>query len=216
MDLNVSICSKTKDDPNISNIDKYLPSIMNDVINGNGDSDKHLMTLFSIAIGIKAKKILELGVRNGKTTLPLLLAAKINNGKVVSIDINETTFTPPDDLKEYLEFKQMDALKYLEDVNKDEPFDLIFIDDWHAYKHVKKELEFIDKMVSPKSVVLLHDLMYGNHAPHYHADLTLVDGQWADGGPYRAVAELNQQFWEFSTIPVNNGLTLLRKKYTNL
>ena len=31
------------------------------------------------------------------------------------------------------------------------------------------------------------------------------------GGPYRAVAELNPQFWEWSTLPWNNGLTILRK-----
>jgi len=197
-------------------LNKYLNNVINDVVNGNGDSDKHLMTLFSIALGTKSKKILELGVRDGKTTLPLLLAAKMNNGKVTSIDINDTIFTPPEELKEYLEFKKMDALKYLEEVSKDEPFDLIYIDDWHAYQHVKKELEYIDQMVSPRTVILLHDLMYGNHAPHYHSDLTLKHGQWEGGGPYRAVAELNPQFWEFSTIPVNNGLTLLRKKYTNL
>lgn len=198
-------------------VNQYLPTIINDVVHGTGDSDKHLMTLFSIAISINAKKILELGVRNGKTTLPLLLAAKINSGKVTSVDINETLFVPPSELKTFLEFKQMDAIKYLDELKPDdEPFDLIFIDDWHAYNHVKNELEIIDKLVSPRTVILLHDLMYGNHAPHYHSDLTLKDGQWAEGGPYRAVAELNSQFWEFSTIPVNNGLTLLRKKYTNL
>jgi predicted O-methyltransferase YrrM len=196
-------------------MNKQITCVINDVLNGNGDSDKHLMTLFSIAISMNAKKILELGVRDGKTTLPLLLAAKINSGKVTSIDINDTIFKPPDNLKDYLEFKKMDALKYLEEVDKNEPFDLIYIDDWHAYSHVKTELEYIDRMVSPKSIIILHDLMYGNHVPHYHSDLTLKDGQWAEGGPYRAVAELNPQFWEFSTIPSNNGLTILRKKYTN-
>ena len=198
-----------------TSINKHVHTVINDVIDGNGDSDKHLMTLFSIALGSKSKKILELGVRNGKTTLPLLLAAKINGGKVISIDINDTTFTPPDDLKDYLEFVKMDALQYLKDVNKEEPFDLIFVDDWHSYQHVKKELEYIDQMVSPRSIVLLHDLMYGNYTPHYHSDLTLTEGQWAEGGPYRAVAELNSQFWEFSTLPFNNGLTILRKKYSN-
>ena len=37
---------------------KYLDNIIEDVVNGGGDSDKHLMTLFSIAIGMKSKKIL--------------------------------------------------------------------------------------------------------------------------------------------------------------
>ena len=34
-------------------------------------------------------------------------------------------------------------------------------------------------------------------------------GKWWDA--YRAVAELNPQFWEWSTLPWNNGLTILRK-----
>ena len=61
----------------------------------------------------------------------------------------------------------------------------------------------------------MHDLMYGNTDPFYHADLSHHEGQWASGGPYRAVAELNPQFWEWSTLPWNNGLTILRKKYSN-
>jgi len=93
---------------------------------------------------------------------------------------------------------------------------LIYVDDWHSYDHVKKELEYIDKLVSPSSVVLLHDLMYANYEPHYHTDIACRDGQWANGGPYRAVAELDQNFWEFATIPVSNGLTILRKKYSKL
>lgn len=194
-----------------------LESIIESVLNGTGDSDRHLLTLFSIALEIKATKILELGVRDGKTTLPLLLAARLNGGHVTSVDINETSFTVDNKYKDLHQFIQMDALEYLKNLDeKDTPFDLIFIDDWHAYDHVKQELEYIDKLVSPRTVILLHDLMYGNHCPHYHSDLTLQDGQWARGGPYRAVAELNPQFWEFSTIPVNNGLTILRKKYTNL
>ena len=193
----------------------YLSGIVEDVVSGKGDSDKHLMTLFSIALSTNSKKMLELGVRNGKTTLPLLVAAKYNSGFLTSVDINDTNFVPPKELKKYHEFKKSDAIEYLNNCN-DGPYDLIYIDDWHSYQHVKKELEIIDRLVSPRTVILLHDLMYGNYHPHYHTDLTLKSGQWAEGGPYRAVAELDPQFWEFSTIPVNNGLTILRKKYSNL
>jgi predicted O-methyltransferase YrrM len=186
------------------------------VLNGTGDSDKHLMTLYSIAIGMKAKRILELGVRGGSTTLPLLMAAGKNKGSLTSVDIQDTTFTPPYNLNTVTwNFVKSDALSFLKKQNPTEPYDLIYIDDWHAYKHVKDELNEIDRLVSPKSVILIHDLMYGNTCPHYHSDLTLKDGQWADGGPYRAVAELPSQFWEFSTLPYNNGLTILRKKYSN-
>ena len=192
-----------------------LTKILEMSLNGNGDSDKHIMTLFSIAIGGKSKNIIELGVRGGNTTLPLILAAKLNGGKVTSVDINETEFECPEDLQDNWTFVKSDAIEFLSKINPDETIDLIYIDDWHSYEHVKKELEIIDRLISPSTIILLHDLMYGNTNPFYHTDLTLKDGQWANGGPYRAVAELNPQFWEFATLPWNNGLTILRKKYSN-
>jgi predicted O-methyltransferase YrrM len=192
-----------------------LEFIIDKTINGEGDSDRHLSTLFSLVIGSKGKNILELGVRNGDTTLPFLLGAKINQGRVYSVDINDTTFDVPNDLKEYWDFSKMDSVDYLEKWDTSNSLDIVYIDDWHSYDHVKKELEILDRLVSPSSIILLHDLMYGGTTPFYHSDITLKYGQWANGGPYRAVAELDQQFWEFSTLPWNNGLTILRKKYSN-
>jgi predicted O-methyltransferase YrrM len=182
---------------------------------GKGDSDQHVLTLYSIALGSKAKNILELGVRNGDSTRPLLAAAYKNGGKLTSVDINETSFVPDECYRENWCFVKGDALEFLQTQNPEQPYDLIFIDDWHAYQHVKQELIEIDRLVSPRTVILVHDLMYGNTCPHYHSDLTLTTGQWAHGGPYRAVAELSSQFWEFATLPYNNGLTVLRKKYSN-
>jgi hypothetical protein len=57
--------------------------------------------------------------------------------------------------------------------------------------------------------------MYGSTQPFYHSDLTIKNGQWANGGPYRAIGELDLNFWEWSTLPWNNGLTILRKKYSS-
>ncbi len=195
---------------------QHFEYLLSKSINGTGDSDQHLLTLFSVAISIKAKKILELGVRNGDTSLPFLLAAQQTGGFVESVDLQNTNFKCPSDLKKYWQFYNSDALTFLESkVQNNEKYDLIYVDDWHSYEHVKKELEFIDQLVRPSSVVLLHDLMYGNTCPYYHVDLTPCSPQWANGGPYRAVAELNNNFWEFSTIPSNNGMTLLRKKYSS-
>jgi hypothetical protein len=56
--------------------------------------------------------------------------------------------------------------------------------------------------------------MHGHTEPFYNVDLTLESGQWEGGGPYRAVAELPRQFWEFATLPWWHGLTILRKKYS--
>lgn len=183
---------------------------------GINDSDKHFLTLFSIALASEAKHIIELGVREGGTTLPLLTAAKMNNGTLHSVDINKTNFDPPTDIKKHWKFYHQDAIQFLENWDRSKEVGLVYVDDWHSYTHVKKELEQLDSIVSPSSVIILHDLMYGGTCPFYHSDLTTSAGeQWADGGPYRAVAELNFQFWEFATLPWNNGLTILRKKYSN-
>lgn len=190
--------------------------IIEKTLRGNGDSDSHLATLFALCLNIKAKKILELGVRNGDTTLPFLCAAALTKGFVESVDINRTNFNCPSEYEKFWQFTQCDAIQYLENIKTNDPYDIIYIDDWHSYDHVKKELQIIDKIISPNSLVLLHDLMYANSQPFYHTDLTLKHGQWANGGPYRAVAELDTQFWEFSTIPACNGLTILRKKYSGL
>lgn len=182
---------------------------------GNGDSDKHLLTLFSLCLTTGGKNFIELGVRNGDTTLPLLLASEKLKATLYSVDIKKTEYEPEKNLKPFWKFFEMDSVKFLEEWDVNKNIDLIYIDDWHSYDHVKKQLEILDKIVSPKTIILLHDLMYGNTCPFYHTDLTMKEGQWANGGPYRAVAELNPQFWEFSTIPYNNGLTLLRKKYSS-
>ena len=182
-------------------------------INGKNDSDRHLMTIFSIALATRGKNYLELGVRSGTTTRPILDAANLNGGILRSVDIGERPQIYEDD---WLYF-QRDAIEFLEWyqlTNQPTP-DFVYVDDWHSYDHVKKELEILDKIVTPNTVILLHDLMYGNTAPYYHSDITLKDGQWANGGVYRAVAELDPQFWEFATLPWSHGLTILRKKYSN-
>jgi predicted O-methyltransferase YrrM len=180
---------------------------------GRGDSDQHTLTLFGIALALRPKAMLELGVRQGMTTLPLLYAAKLSTAVLHSVDIEMTTFNCPEELSLNWVFFKSDAIAYLEAaVARNEKYDLIYIDDWHSYDHVKRELELIDKITTPESVIILHDLMYSNYQPNYHCNINDPDPQWANGGPYRAVAELPNNVWEYVTIPVNHGLTILRKK----
>ena len=192
-----------------------MKKFIDKALHGKLDSDRHLISIFSIALASKGEVYVELGVREGHTSEPLHKAAELNLGKLWSVDVNEPTeYRPPDNTAHY-EFKKIDSIKFLEEWPKHIKMDVVFVDDWHSYEHVKKQLELLDKCVGPSSIILLHDLMYGNTEPFYHTDLTLTDGQWAEGGPYRAVSELNPQFWEWSTLPWNNGLTILRKKYSN-
>lgn len=187
--------------------------LLNKVLRGSADSDQHLLTFFSLALNIKAKKILELGVRDGNSTIPFILAAAELNGFVESVDLEQTRWQCPPDFQRYWSFTKSDAIKYLEDcVAKNKQYDLIYIDDWHAYDHVKRELELVENMITPSGLILIHDTMYSNTQPDYHMEINTTDAQWAGGGPYRAVAELDPNVWEWATIPANHGMTLLRKK----
>jgi hypothetical protein len=50
-----------------------------------------------------------------------------------------------------------------------------------------------------------------NSVPNYTLTFNMGD-EWAGGGPYKALLELDMDKWEYATIPVNHGLTILRKK----
>jgi hypothetical protein len=73
----------------------------------------------------------------------------------------------------------------------------------------------IEQLIDNKSIILLHDLMAFTE-PEYHLPLEGQKGtEWGEGGPTRAVFELDRNIWEWATIPINNGLTILRTRYCN-
>ena len=190
-----------------------MKSLIDKAIHGDMDSDRHLISIFAMSLASRGKVFVELGVREGHTTEPLYEAAKLVGAHLWSVDLNDPTKYKPNNGN--YTFVKQDSIKFLKQWPKDKKIDVAFVDDWHSYPHVKRQLELLDELVGPSSIILMHDLMYGNTDPFYHVDLSHHEGQWASGGPYRAVAELNPQFWEWSTLPWNNGLTILRKKYSN-
>ncbi len=190
--------------------------------NGKGDIDEHLMTLFSLSLSMKPSMILELGVRTARSSLPFLAACDIIDSKLFSVDVNpiRPDFQFPEDWKSRWKFYQKDAIKFLEEDLEEILQDtedsgrprIFYIDDWHSYEHVKKEIELISKYATPSDIFLLHDLMYYNSQPQYRSVQNSKHKQWDHGGPFRAVNELDLEEWEFSTIPRCNGMTILRKK----
>ena len=46
-------------------------------LHGNMDSDRHLVSIFAMALASRGKVVVELGVREGHTTEPLYEANKI-------------------------------------------------------------------------------------------------------------------------------------------
>ena len=52
---------------------------------GDLDSDRHIITIFSIALASRGKTFVELGVREGHTSEPLYEAAKLTGGHLWSV-----------------------------------------------------------------------------------------------------------------------------------
>ena len=189
--------------------------LMNRTLKTKNDGEtqyfEHVLTFFSIALQMKTKKILELGVRNGGSSYPFLVACKVLGGHLTSVDINSSVWKAPEDLAEYQTFIQSDAIEFL--TKNTEKYDLIYVDDWHSYPHVKRELEEIDRISDENTIILLHDLMGQSCHPHFFNPINHNEKtEWGLGGPYRAVEELDKEKWEWATIPINHGLTILRKK----
>jgi predicted O-methyltransferase YrrM len=196
-------------------MENYLMELMNRTLKTKNDGEtqyfEHVLTFFSIALQMKTKKILELGVRNGGSSYPFLVACKVLGGHLTSVDINSSVWKAPEDLAEYQTFIQSDAIEFL--TKNTEKYDLIYVDDWHSYPHVKRELEEIDRISDENTIILLHDLMGQSCHPHFFNPINHNEKtEWGLGGPYRAVEELDKEKWEWATIPINHGLTILRKK----
>ena len=79
-----------KQHPNGSTKDP-VKSFCDKAVFGKEDSDRHIISIFAIALASKGKTFVELGVREGHTTQPLLTAAEMNKGHLWSVDLNPPT-----------------------------------------------------------------------------------------------------------------------------
>lgn len=187
-----------------------------------GTSQCHHLTLMGLALSIHAQHILELGHFRGDSTLPLLLAAALTKGRVVSVDVNPSTYRPPEELARRWRFHQGDALAFLK--NSNVSWDLVFVDDLHEAPHVRHELALLTNRTRLDSVIVMHDTMntanpdaerwsgrprsdLARYNPH------TVDARWSWAATgQEAFDGLDRRHWEFATVPSCHGLTLLRRR----
>jgi predicted O-methyltransferase YrrM len=186
-------------------------NLINEAVYGDTDSSQHQITLFALVLSIRAKNVLELGVRHGSTAIPLLKALEYTQGHLTSVDIVKNDNL--NSLKEQYpnwEYVISDALEYVNNIPENKIYDLVFVDDWHDGEHLYKEIMRLEPHLTTSSLLLVHDCMCYNTQPDYHI-YSPQDGEFANGGPFAAIQKLDKSVWEYSTIPVNNGLTILRK-----
>ena len=191
--------------------------IIDDSIRGLGDSSLHQSTLLSLVLSTKPVNILELGCRDGRSTYSLLVGCHLLNlygikSKVTSVDIEDTTFQCPSYLEGNWNFIKNDAIDFLK--SQSHGYDLIMIDDWHSSEHVYNELTLLKPFITNKTIILLHDLMHSDSTPEYNTT-EFTSGEFKGTGPWGGVNKFLQETksneYELCTIPVNHGLTIMRK-----
>jgi len=124
------------------------------------DINQHLVTLSMLVIEFGLRQIVELGTRDGASTLALLEAASRIGGHVMSIDIEPCEVAKRKvaeaGFASLWEFLQADDLK-VKALQIPQEIDLLFIDTNHIYTQAIAELRKYGAHLKSGSWVALHD-----------------------------------------------------------
>lgn len=153
-----------------------------------------------MAVSLKAKIIIELGVRTGESTIPFLEALQVTDGHLWSVD-SCACEDAKKKMKEYgldgrWTFTMLDDLDYGRNVwDKSKLADIIFIDTSHEYKQTKEEISLFEPLLRPGGLMMFHDTV--SHA----------------AGVLKPIQEflIGHPGWKFDNFQNCNGLGILRK-----
>lgn len=174
------------------NIDPFTTDELFSTFHQEESSSKHLLVIYSLAIGLKAKNILDIGM--GLTTRTLRSAVQITGGTVHTIDWNKKRFA---DLTQ----QQTPQWRlYLEECDQviqkiQEPFDFVMHDGAHDYFQVKKDLLDILPRVKKYGIICVHDTQ------HYSFGRDMI----------LAIQDAVQEYSvSLTVLPYGAGLTIIR------
>jgi predicted O-methyltransferase YrrM len=191
------------------------------------DISDHLATIFSEALAINPRLIVELGVRGGESRFVFEKVAARCGAGLVSIDIDNCgeVCSP----REGWHFVQADDVVFAADFpawrqqhSLAPSIDVLFIDTTHLYEHTVRELRAWLPLLSQHCKIILHDTNLRTIMRRADGTLWLA---WANHrGVIRAIEELlgtkiderkmlvaNVPPWTVRHWPYSNGLTVLEK-----
>ena len=126
------------------------------------DIHQHLTFIYGLVVGMEAKKVLELGVNTGESTVAFLEALKVTGGRLTSVDIvpclGARSMIDAYGLSDIWTFVQEDDLTFVKKWDKGQ-LDIIFIDTSHEQAQTEKEIEVYEPLVRPGGLLLFHDTM---------------------------------------------------------
>jgi hypothetical protein len=190
--------------------------------NQRSDIHEHLPTLYRYAT--QCQRIVELGVRGGVSSWALVYGLLDNHKPVKSILLNDTTPCP---IQELLNTTQRTGITittaWINDLELTLPesVDLVFIDTWHVYGQLKRELARFAPQT--KKYIVLHDTtldaVHGESIRNRHnlkarSEASGIPVDEIACGLWRAVEEFlaaNPAWILKERYTNNNGLTILER-----
>lgn len=158
--------------------------------------DRHLIGLFSIAIGMEAKNIIEFGA--GESTRVLLDALEINNGKYLYTNdirsLSDIEASVGNLISPNLRYYQKDHKEFIEDINDiGILFDLCLHDGSHEKDDLFYDLTHIISFMKKNSLVLVHDTLH----PQFGLEKVVVEA-------------FQNTKHQLLTLPYGFGLTIVK------
>lgn len=119
-------------------------------------------------------KILEFGVQNGYSTDFFLNICKKNNGELLSIDANPTTYRNKYKKWQFINCRD-DNYQIINRIIKNKKFDLIFLDTEHTPSHVQKIFYYYYKFLKIGGTFLIDDISWIPYTKNHYRDNEWVE-----------------------------------------
>lgn len=183
------------------NSEDYLIIKFQMLKNIKSDINEHIPTLSEYAS--KVETIFETGVRGVVSSWAFLEGLNRNNSQIKKIflnDIEECNLSEIINITNYLDIELTYEWGNNLDLNIPDTYDLVFIDTWHVYAQLKRELEKFSKISN--KFIILHD--------------TTVDGEY--GESIRHGWDIDKQSEEsgFTADEISKGLWPAVEEFLNI
>lgn len=159
---------------------------ISDIAKISGSSEKYGKLLYRLVAHYQPKEVLELGTSLGLGTY--MLAAGAENVHVTTVEGCENTYeiarrSFPSSQHVKVDFEHSDFMGYLENLQKQSPFDLVFIDGDHKSESLFKQLELLKPFMHDETIIVLDDIRWSKdmlkawntfvHDSEYHLTIDL-------------------------------------------
>jgi hypothetical protein len=199
----------------IENKYKYL-------CNEKSDINEHLPTLYKYSS--ECESVIELGVRGCISSWALVYGLLNNNSKIKKILLNDIDICNIDELINNTKNLNINIeYQWINDLhlNIKENVDLVFIDTWHIYGQLIRELNKFSKITN--KYIIMHDTtvdgiygetIRGNHDAKIQSQISGIPIEEINKGLQPAINDFlknNKKWILLEYFENNNGLTILKK-----